>query len=100
MPGKLKVRAVEGKTCPHEYSRTFVGYRAAAEGDDVHHVIPVSGVDSRGSSVDRSLHLTRTDDAVEVPDNIYYRAAVRVGDLEQVSDEPRNALTSAPKKGG
>lgn len=91
MANTLKVRAVEGRLCPHEYSRSFVGYRAAAESDDVAHVIPVAGGE---------LRFARSDDAVEVPNNIYYRRAIAVGDLEQVNDEPaRKTPSSAPKKG-
>lgn len=96
----LKVRAVEGRMCPHEFSLNFVGWRACAEGEEPDHVIPKFGVDNRGGPVNVSERFKRSTDAVEVPNNVYYRAAIRVGDLEQVDESPaRNALTSAPKKG-
>lgn len=77
MADTRKVRAVEGRLFPWENNprRGHVGWSPTPEGEEHDHEIP--GV----------VKLSRSDDAIEVPDNTYYRRGIADGDLEDASDE-------------
>lgn len=100
MPEKIKVRVVPGRVCPLEGSeRGYVGYRPAEPDEEAHHVIPCGTIVVSNKRVSADKRFARIDDAVEVPNTVFYRKAIACGDL--VRDDQlvtKNALVQAPEK--
>lgn len=100
MPEMIKVRAVPGRLCPQEGNdRGHVGYRPATDDEEADHVIPCGTVVVNNRSVRADKRLKRIEEAVEVPNTVFYRRAIACGDI--VRDDQlvtKNALVTAPEK--